>query len=152
VRAWRIAFVVAAVVLYGVSISGPLYQLTSPVSLHHHILLRKCYALGAFSLLGYLFERARFRLRGVVAAAVAITAFSYLIELGQIFIDHAFETFAEHGFDVASGLWGGAFGAFVAQLRSHPRMANARRAAVAIAVVLAALIWFYLKTYNLRDV
>ena len=48
------------------------------------------------------------------------------IEIGQIVIKHSTETFAEDSFDVASGLAGGALGAFVALLVTAPAV-RARR-------------------------
>jgi len=149
---WRACCALATVVLYGVSISGEAYDATTPLDMPHHILLRKIYAMGAFTLLGFLFERSRFgRARGVAAAAIAIGLYSYLIELGQIYIDQAFETFAEHGFDVASGVVGGALGALVMLLFTAPRDPR-RRVEIGIVVVLLALLsWFYFGTYALRD-
>jgi len=100
-------------VLYAISLSDTAYELTSPIALPQHVFLRKLYALGAFTLLGALFEKARLpRLSGTLAAAIAIGAYSWAIEFGQFAIDHAVETFAQHTFDVASGVVGGALGAW----------------------------------------
>jgi hypothetical protein len=141
------------VVLYAVSISGLAYEATTPVEMPHHVMLRKIYAVGAFALLGFLFEQSRFkRLHGLLAAGIAVAIFSYAIEIGQIVIDHADETFAQHTFDVASGLVGGALGAFVALLMRAPRAPARRTEALVIVLSLAVLVWGYLVTYAPMDV
>jgi len=97
--------------------------LTSPIALPHHVLLRKVYALAAFALLGVLLEKSQLpRLRGPVAAALAIGLYSWAIEFGQMAIDHVAETFAQHAFDVASGVVGGAIGVFVLRVWARGRM------------------------------
>jgi VanZ family protein len=151
-RSWRIFLVVAAVVLYGIAVSGRAYNATTPVTLPFHELLRKIYALLAFALLGFALERSNLRrANGVAGAGIVIALYSYAIELGQIFISHSTETFAEHSFDVASGLVGGALGAFVALLISA-RAARARRTeALALAVMLALLAWAFTVTYARLD-
>ncbi|HEY5350621.1 MAG TPA: hypothetical protein VIJ64_12835 [Candidatus Lustribacter sp.] len=132
--------------------SGAAYEFTTPVGMPHHVLLRKIYAVLAFALLGFVFERSNFRrLRGVLAAGTAIAAYSYAIEIGQIVIDHSRETFAEHGFDVASGLVGGALGALVALLVSAPAVRARRFEAAAIAVALLVLVWGFTVTYGRYD-
>jgi hypothetical protein len=152
IQRWRAFGAVSAVVLYAISINGPAYDLTTPVSMPHHVLLRKIYAVLAFALLGFLFERSSLRrAHGVVAAGIAIGIYSYAIELGQIFIDHANETFAEHGFDVASGLAGGALGAFIALLISAPRMRGRRTESALLAIVFLVLAWGFTVTYGRRD-
>jgi hypothetical protein len=94
---WRTLAAAGAVVLYWVSTSGLAYELTTPVGMPHHVLLRKIYAVGAFALLGFLFEQSRFeRLHGPLAAGIVVAIFSYAIEIGQIVIDHADETFGQH--------------------------------------------------------
>jgi len=116
--AWRAFGVVCAVVLYAISLSGPMYDLTTPVTLPHHVVLRKIYALLAFALLGFVLERSKLRrVHGVLAAAIVIAGYSWAIEIGQTFISHSTETLASHVFDVASGFVGGALGAFGARRR-----------------------------------
>jgi VanZ family protein len=151
-RGRRITFAIAAVLLYVVSISGAAYEATTPLAMHHHILLRKIYAEGAFALLGFLLARADLPyVRSVAAAGIAIGLYSYAIELGQIFIDQAYETFAEHGFDVASGLSGALIGAWIAQLLTAPHDSRRRREGAIAIVVLAILVWGFTVTYGLRD-
>jgi len=148
----RIAGVICAVVLYAVAVSGRAYNLTTPVTMPQHEFVRKVYALLAFALLGFLFERSNLRRAGgVLAAGIAIAVYSYAIEIGQIVFKHSAETFAEHSFDVASGLAGGALGAFVALLVSAPGVRARRTEAVAIALVLLALTWGFTVTYGRLD-
>jgi hypothetical protein len=149
--AWRAFLVIAAGVLYAIAVSGPAYNATTPVTLPHHELLRKTYALLAFALLGFALERSKLRAHGVSGAAIAVAVYSYAIELGQIFISHSTETFAEHSFDVASGLAGGALGAFLALLVSAPAARARRTEAVAVAAMLAALAWAFSATYAHLD-
>ncbi len=151
-RFWRVFLAVAAVVLYAIAVSGPAYNATTPVTLPHHELVRKTYALLAFALLGFALERSNLRrVHGVAVAAIAVALYSWAIELGQIFIAHSTETFADHSFDVASGLAGGALGAFVALLISAP-FARARRVEGAIvAALLAAIAWAFTVTYARLD-
>jgi hypothetical protein len=151
---WRILLVVAAVVLYAIAVSGDAYNATTPVTLPFHELLRKIYALLAFALLGFALERSclrRGRGNGVAGAGIALGVYSFAIELGQIFISHSTETFADHSFDVASGVVGGALGALVALLISA-RDARARRTeALAVAVMLLVLAWAFTVTYAHLD-
>jgi hypothetical protein len=148
-RTARVGGAVAAVVLYAISISGRAYELTSPVTLPFHELVRKIYALLAFALLGFLLERSKLRrAQGVIAGGVVIAVYSYAIELGQIVFAHSNETFAEHSFDVASGLAGGALGAFIALLMTAPAARARRIEAAAIAFVFLALAWAFTVTYG----
>jgi hypothetical protein len=148
----RACGVVAAVVLYAISVSGRAYNLTSPVTMPQHEIARKIYALLAFALLGFLLERSSLRrMSGVLAAGIAIAAYSWAIELGQIGFKHSTETFAEHSFDVASGLAGGALGAFVALLMTAPAARARRIEAVAIAIVFLVLAWGFTATYARLD-
>ena len=143
----------AFAVLYVVAVSGSAYRATTPSDLPHHILLRKVYALLAFALLGFLFERARVaKLRGVTAGAIVVGLYSYAIELGQIGIKHVYETFAEHGFDVWSGVAGGALGALVALLLIDARAPRRRWEALAVVVLFAVVVWWYTGTYGLLDI
>ncbi|HEX3867838.1 MAG TPA: hypothetical protein VHV78_13845 [Gemmatimonadaceae bacterium] len=143
---WRWFGAVAAVALYAISISGFIYNSTSPVTMANHELVRKTYAVLAFALLGFTLERSAFRrVHGVLAAGIALALYSYAIEIGQIVIDRSTETFADHAFDVASGLAGGALGAFAALVA----VGRGRRAeAVALAIVFALLAWGFTLTYG----
>lgn len=140
---------IAAVVLFAVSVSGRVYDLTSPVTMPHHELARKTYAVLAFALLGYALERSQpRRLHGVLAAGIALAIYSYAIEIAQIVIDRSTETFADHAFDVASGLAGGALGAFIVLLMTAPAARARRIEGVAIAVAFGLLAWGFSATYG----
>jgi hypothetical protein len=147
--AWRAFGIVCAVVFYAISLSGSAYELTSPVVLPYHEVLRKTYALGAFAVLGFALERSALpRLGGVAVAGIAIAIYSAAIEVGQTVFAHSSETLAEHSFDVASGLAGGAFGAFLALLFSAPRAPARRVEAVTLALVFGLLVWGFIATYG----
>jgi hypothetical protein len=148
-RGWRAFGTVAAVALFATSVSGRIYDLTSPVTMPHHELARKTYAVLAFALLGFALERSRLRrVHGVLAAGIALAAYSWAIEIAQIFIDRSTETFAEHSFDVASGLAGGALGAFVALLMTAPAVRARRFEGIAIAAAFVLLAWGFSATYG----
>jgi hypothetical protein len=148
-RVWRAFGSVAAVVLFATSISGRIYDLTSPVGMPHHELARKTYAVLAFALLGFALERSQLRrANGVVAAGVALALYSWAIEIAQIFIDRSTETFADHSFDVASGLVGGALGAFIVLLMTAPSARARRIEGVAIAAAFVLLAWGFSATYG----
>lgn len=118
----------------------------------HHEVVRKTYAVLAFALLGFALERSNLRrLQGVFAAGGALAAYSYAIELGQIAFKHSTETFAEHAFDVASGLAGGALGAFAAMLIAAPEMRARRIEAIALIAIFAALAWAFTATFGRLD-
>jgi hypothetical protein len=149
---WRISGVVCAAVLYAISVSGRAYNLTTPATMPQHELVRKIYAVLAFALLGFILERSNMRrVHGVLAAGIALTVYSYAIEIGQIVFKHSTETFAEHSFDVASGLAGGALGAFVALLVTAPTARARRTEAGAIAIVFVLLAWGFTVTYARLD-
>ncbi len=146
---WRAFGAACAIALYAISVSNLAYELTTPVQMPHHVALRKIYAILAFALLGFALERSNFRpLRGVATAGIALAAYSYAIEIGQIVIDHSYETFAQHGFDVASGLAGGELGAFVALLVTAPARRARRFEAVAIVIAFIVLVWGFTMTYG----
>jgi hypothetical protein len=133
-------------------VSGAAYEATSPVEMPHHILLRKVYAILAFALLGFLLDRSEVpRVRGVAAAALVIGLYSYGIELGQIVIDHSSETFGEHGFDIVSGLAGGALGAWIAGFSGGAASRTRRIELAAVAAIFAVTAWIYTLTYGPLD-
>jgi hypothetical protein len=83
----------------------------------------------------------------VTAAGIAIAIYSLAIEIGQTVVGSS-ESLADHGFDVASGLAGGALGAFASLLLDAPRAPARRGEAVALAIVFALLMWGFLLTYG----
>lgn len=147
--AWRAFGVVSAVALYAIAVSGRAYDLTSPASMPYHELVRKTYAVLAFALLGFVLERSNLRrIRGVLAAGFVLAVYSYGIEIGQILIKQSTETFAQHTFDVASGLAGGALGALAALLVTAPGARSRRVEAVAVVIVFSVLAWGFTVTYG----
>jgi len=148
-RAWRAFGLVSAIVLYAIAMSGTAYEMTSPLALSYHEEMRKTYAVLAFAVLGFALERSSFRrVHGVLAAGIAIALYSWAIEIGQIVFTHTPETFADHSFDVASGLAGGALGAFVSLLISAPADRARRAEAVAVGIVFVLLAWGFTATYG----
>jgi hypothetical protein len=113
------------------------------VGLSYHEALRKTYAIGAFTLLGWLFTRSRLRLRGFVATAIVVGLYSTAIELGQTYIDQSTESIAQHGFDIASGVFGGALGtALSREFVERREQRGTKIAALAIGAVVLVL-WFF---------
>jgi hypothetical protein len=121
---WIAGGLLCAALLYWIAVSNTAYELTSPSLLLHHTILRKLYALGAFTLLGYLVEKSPFgRRRDILKAALVVGFFSIAIEIGQYLFSGARERWLIHAFDIASGIGGGAFGACLASL-SSPRSSS----------------------------
>jgi alcohol dehydrogenase (cytochrome c) len=141
------AFVVAAA-LYVVAVSNTAYELTSPLSLPHHVAFRKFYAVCAFSTVGFLCERSAIpRLGGFVGTALLVGLYSYAIEIGQIVIDGSTETFFQHGFDVASGVLGGVLGTALVRVLVW-RSPLSFRQIIAIATLIALIIVAFFPTYG----
>lgn len=144
---WRVLSGIAATVLYVIAVNNTAYEATTPVEDPHHTLLRKIYALGAFALLGVLLEKSHWpRLRGTFAAALTVGMYSWAIEFGQIVFDHVGETFAQHGFDVLSGVAGGALGALA--IRAFERRRVGRVEVLAVIVLFAAVAVAFPETYG----
>jgi hypothetical protein len=108
---WTVATAVVAAAFYAAAISHAVYEATSPVALSWHVLLRKIYSVGAFSLLGYLLRRAlaeRGNDANVVATCVlSIAAYSAAIEVGQ-YLHGSREGLGWNAFDTCCGALGGA--------------------------------------------
>ena len=140
---WRVATVLAAVALYAVAVSNTAYDVTSPSGLSYHEPLRKIYAVGAFTLLGWLFTRSQLRLRGFVPTAIVVGLYSMAIEVGQTYIDHSTESLAQHGFDIASGVFGGALGTvFTREFAQRREQWPGKGAALAISAA-GLVVWFF---------
>ncbi len=149
---WRAATIVAACVLYAIATSGPAYQATTPSTMPEHEAVRKIYALLAFALLGFFLQNAQVpRVGGTSAVGIAIGCYSYAIELGQIGFGHSTETFAQHSFDVASGVVGGGGGAFASLVMTGAFTRARRREGAAIVVLALALLWAFGVTYAPLD-
>jgi hypothetical protein len=89
--------------------SNAFYELTSPHFLSWHVLLRKAYSIVAFTLVGYLYRRARVENGAVhltVATVVAVAAYSAAIEVGQ-FVLGSKEGLGWNVFDTLCGAIGG---------------------------------------------
>jgi hypothetical protein len=142
VAGWRTAAAIAAIALYVVAVSNTAYELTSPLSLPHHVAFRKVYAVLAFTVVGFLFDRSEIpKVSGFFGMALLVGLYSYAIEIGQIVIDQSTETVFQHGFDVASGVLGGALGSSLARvvvLRSPISFRHMIFLAVMVAVIMVA--------------
>jgi hypothetical protein len=108
---WTVATAVVAAVFYAAAISHAVYEATSPVELSWHVLLRKIYSVGAFSLLAYLLRRALAE-RGEHANAIAtcvlgVASYSATIEVGQ-YLYGSREGLGWNAFDTCCGALGGA--------------------------------------------
>jgi hypothetical protein len=126
-KVWTGAAAAVAAVLYVMALSNAVYELTSPVSLSWHVLLRKTYSIGAFALVGYLAGRAapEWRRRaGPGALALLVAAYSAAIEIGQAF-EGSREGLVWNAIDVACGAAGGYLGGLA--LRLTPPRAPGRR-------------------------
>lgn len=111
-KPWTISASVVAVIFFAAAISNEFYQLTSPLALSWHVLLRKMYSVIAFALVGYLMRRAlaeHGRASVVVPCIVGIAAYSGAIEVVQAWLG-SHEGFAWNAVDVACGAIGGALG------------------------------------------
>ncbi|MFN2461476.1 MAG: hypothetical protein ABR591_12450 [Candidatus Velthaea sp.] len=100
--------------LFALALSNEAYDLTSPPSLTYHVLLRKIYSIGAFTLVGaaLLWAWSPPPRRALLLAAACIAAYSGLIETGQKIADGS-ESLAWNLIDVACGAAGGALAALV---------------------------------------
>jgi VanZ family protein len=108
-KPWTIATIVTATALYVAACSDAFYELTSPSALEWHVLLRKAYSIVAFTLVGYLYRRARVEHGAkhvVLATVVAVAAYSAAIEVGQFFAGSK-EGLAWNVFDTLCGAIGG---------------------------------------------
>lgn len=101
-----------AAALYAIALSDAAYELTSPVELSFHVLLRKTYSIVAFALVGYLLRRAlresgRDAPRATIVACIAgVAAYSAAIEVGQ-WLAGSHEGLAWNAFDTFCGAVGG---------------------------------------------
>ena len=129
-RRWTIATVLLAVAFYALALSQAVYDATSPQGFAWHVVLRKAYSVGAFSLLGYCFRRALGengapRTAAFWACVAGTAAYSGAIEAGQA-LRGSTEGALWNAIDVACGAAGGAIGA-VLGVRPAPFRAPPRR-------------------------
>ncbi len=107
---WMFLLLLSSVALFPIAISRRAYTVTS-LNLRNHIPLRKTYALGAFSLLGFLLQRVALPgLRSIVSVSAAVGLYSAAIEVGQVRIARAKPGRRAQAYDILSGLVAGALG------------------------------------------
>jgi hypothetical protein len=112
-----VAFILVASTFFAVALSDAVYELTSPLTLSWHVLLRKTYSIGAFALVGALLTWALpARTRRPLRIAAAIALYSALIEVGQR-VSGSRESFTWNVIDVMCGAIGGYLGYVGARLR-----------------------------------
>ncbi len=123
------AAIAVAAVLFVAALSSDLYNATSPPQLSWHVVLRKVYSIVAFTLVGYLFERAAAE-RGYAtrafAATLAVAVYSGAIEVGQFFAG-SHEGLVWNAIDVVCGAVGGAIGTLAMRRVAGQRAAGASR-------------------------
>ncbi len=122
-RPWTISAAVVAASLYAIALSKAAYELTSPVALSWHVLLRKSYSIVSFTIVGYLLRRAlrenqrtdpRFT---IVTCIAGVAVYSAAIEVGQYFCGST-EGLGWNAVDTVCGAIGGALA--VADLLVRP--------------------------------
>ena len=119
--AWWWITALAAVIFFYLATSNAVYDLTSPVGLDFHVVLRKAYSVIAFGVIGYCAARAsRAGGSSVVSWQIAlwVAAFSAAIEIAQSFTPPP-EGLESNAIDVACGFAGGWLGALF--VRRHRR-------------------------------
>ena len=121
-RAWAaLAAVVVVALLFWAALSHRVYSETLPIGLIDrmfgedadegpfalHVVLRKLYSIAAFTVLGFVVDRALPRSRRpALRAALVVAAFSAAIEIAQK-ARGAHEGLLSNAFDVACGALGG---------------------------------------------
>jgi len=116
---WWWITALAAVIFFYLATSNAVYDLTSPVGLDFHVLLRKAYSVIAFGVVGYCAARA-FRAGASPRASwqigLFVAAFSLAIEIAQAFTPPP-EGLLSNAVDVVCGFVGGWLGSlFVRRL------------------------------------
>lgn len=120
---WAVAIVIGALLLFA-AVNNKVYEVTSPTSFDYHVILRKIYSIIAFAMVGYPVARAR-ALSGRSASLLVIggivASYSAIIEVLQYVLDPPYEGFVSNVLDVAYGLAGGAFAAWLASRVKWPK-------------------------------
>jgi len=109
--AWLITSLLVAGALFYVAISKSVYELTSPSFLSWHVLLRKAYSVGAFTVVGVLFAKGPRQKRRLTVTIGAVALYSAAIEVAQ-YLTGAREGLVSNAVDVFCGALGGGLGAF----------------------------------------
>lgn len=121
---------IAALALFGASLSPDIERATSPHILGLNVVLRKAYSVVAFAIVGFLLARVRNTNRqDVLAVALLIALYSLAIELTQYALGSA-EGFYWNLIDVFCGFVGGYTGGAICVLtnRRKPPLGKATRA------------------------
>ncbi len=109
-KPWTIAATTVALVLLAVAVSHSVYDITSPVWLSWHVVLRKVYSIIAFALVGFCLRKALVengRTHLVASCIIGVGAYSAVIEVLQ-FSYGSHEGLGWNTFDTLCGALGGA--------------------------------------------
>jgi hypothetical protein len=109
-KPWTVAATVVALALLAVAVSHSVYDITSPVWLSWHVVLRKIYSIVAFALVGVCVRKALVEngIGHLVASCICgVGAYSALIEVLQFFYG-SHEGLGWNAFDTSCGALGGA--------------------------------------------
>jgi hypothetical protein len=108
---WKVGALLVAAALFWIATSDVVYEITSPGVLSFHVLLRKAYSIAAFSLVGFMADKALGpSARPVLRGALLVGAYSAAIEVAQAWLGSK-EGLAWNAFDTMCGVVGGALGA-----------------------------------------
>jgi hypothetical protein len=119
---WAVAIVIGAVLLFA-AVNNKVYEATSPTSFDYHVILRKIYSIIAFATVGYPIARARAlsgRSASLLVIGGVVAGYSAVIEVLQFVLDPPYEGFVSNVLDVAYGLAGGVFAAWLASRVKWP--------------------------------
>lgn len=114
-KRWTTAAAAVAAVFFALSLSGAVYEATSPSYLEWHVMLRKTYSIVAFGIVGLALDRAALEWKrplSLLATTAAVALFSASIEVGQ-HVTGSLESWKWNAFDVACGALGGALAWFL---------------------------------------
>jgi hypothetical protein len=132
-RAWTALAAVAVAVMFWAALSHRIYRVTLPVGLIDrvfgedanegpfalHVVLRKLYSVIAFTVIGFIVDRALPRTRRpALRAALAVAALSAVVEVAQK-VRGAHEGLLSNAFDVGCGAFGGWLGVALARAFSR---------------------------------
>jgi hypothetical protein len=109
-KPWNMVTTVVALALLAIAVSHSVYDITSPVWLSWHVVLRKFYSIVAFTIVGFCLRRALVengRERLVASCILGVGAYSALIEVLQFFYG-SHEGLGWNTFDTLCGALGGA--------------------------------------------
>jgi hypothetical protein len=119
---WVVAVIIGALLLFA-AVNNKVYEVTSPTSFDYHVILRKIYSIVAFAMVGYPVARARAlsdRSASPLVIGGIVAGYSTIIEVLQFVLDPPYEGFVSNVLDVAYGLAGGVFAAWLASRVKWP--------------------------------